>query len=149
MRASEVRDEILAEHELIRAVLGAVDRLAKALEAGRGEVDELREQALVLHRRLRAHLDFEDDFLVPAVREADAWGEERARQLGEDHTEQRELLEYVLRQLVDRDRVPLLLCRTMRSFVEVVLEDMAHEESGLLRDDILRDDVVGIEVEAG
>ena len=147
MRASEIRTAILAEHEAIRGVLCAVDSLAEALASGTGEVEALRQQSLVLHRRLATHLDFEDRALVPAVREAG--GEELARILAEEHEEQRELLEYILAQLGDRDRAPLLLCRTMRSFVEVVIDDMVHEESALLRDDILRDRIATNDIELG
>ena len=149
MRPSQVRSAILGEHEEIRAILGAVDALAGTPQVGPKEVEALRQQSLVLHRRLIAHLEFEDRHLVPAVRDADAWGEERARRLVEEHAEQRELLEYILMQLGDRERAPQLLCRTLRTFVELVNEDMVHEESALLRDDILRDDVVAINLEAG
>ena len=149
MRASEVRTAILTEHEVIRTVLSAVDGLAEGIVVGFGDLEGLREQGLVLHRRLVAHLDFEDRYLIPAVRESDGWGDERARQISEEHSEQRDLLEYILKQIRDRDRVAQLLGRTLRSFVEAVLEDMSREEAVFLCDDLLRDDVVGIDVEAG
>ena len=149
MQASEVRSIILAEHEVIRGMLREIDTIAKGAITSGGDASMLRGRGRALHQKLVAHLDLEDRVLVPALRDSDGWGEERARQLSEEHQEQRELLEYILKQLGSQSRTTRVLGRTLRNFVDVMLDDMNHEESAILRGDVLRDDVVGIDVEAG
>lgn len=149
MRPSEVRDSILRDHDQIRELLATVDDLAAAVVRGGCDALPLRRSASRLYELLQGHLDFEDEHLIPAIRDADAWGEERARQLQEEHREQRELLSYVLGQIEDREHAPKLLGQTLKGFVAAMIEDMDHEENAIVNEEILRDDVVGIDVEAG
>ena len=102
-----------------------------------------------MHDKLVAHLDFEDRYLVPTIRDVDAWGEERANRLAQEHVEQRELFQYILGRLRDTNRPSILLGRELLAFVEVLLEDMQQEEQTVLDADLLRDDVVSIDVETG
>jgi iron-sulfur cluster repair protein YtfE (RIC family) len=148
MNPSEVREMILADHREIRQLLERVEELT-APESGVERLAELRERGRALHDKFIRHLELEDRYLVPAVRDADGWGEERARQITEEHRQQRELLADVLHQLRDATAVPAALRRSLRSFVEAMRADMIHEEKAVLRDDILRDDVVAVNVEAG
>ncbi len=148
MNPSEVREMILADHQEIRQLLERVEELAGP-EAGAERMAELRERGRALHDKFVRHLDLEDRYLVPAVRDADGWGEERARQITEEHRQQRELLADILDQLRDATVVPAMLRRSLRDFIEAMRTDMVHEEKAVLRDDILRDDVVAVNVEAG
>ena len=150
MRPSEVREMILADHDKIRVLLDRVEALAAEVGGGNASAaGSLRQSGAALHTELSRHLDLEDEHLGPALRDADGWGEERERQLREEHREQRALLAYILEQIRDTDRLPVLLSQTLRTFVASIREDMEHEEAAVLRDDILRDDVVAVNVEAG
>lgn len=150
MQPSEVREMILADHNEIRGLLDRVEACVRKVVSGNtAETPKLRESGAALHDKLCRHLDLEDRYLAPALRYADGWGEERARQLAEEHREQRALLAYILEQLRDTDRLPALLGQTLQTFVTAIRDDMEHEEAAVLRDDILRDDVVAVDVEAG
>ena len=87
--------------------------------------------------------------LVPAIRDADGWGEERANLLAREHVEQRDQFQYILDRLRDTDRASILLGRELLAFVGVLLADMQREEQTVLDADLLRNDVVGIDMETG
>ena len=83
MLPSEVRRMILDDHEWLRTQLAEVDDLARrVLEGESGLVERLREIGTTLQTRFLEHLDLEDRHLLPALRDADAWGEERASRVG-------------------------------------------------------------------
>ena len=150
MNPGEVRQAILVQHEDLRGLLRSLDELAsRAAEADDSCVPALREIGVLAHDKLVTHLDFEDLYLVPAIRDVDGWGEERANLLAREHVEQRDLFEYILGRLRDTDQASILLGRELLAFVEVLLADMEHEEQTVLNADLLRDDVVGVDVETG
>jgi hypothetical protein len=150
MDPSQVRETILEQHVNLREQLVKL----RALAAGSIRDDPkgaapLREEGLRLLAELASHLDFEDLHLLPALRETDAWGDDRATQLALEHAEQRELFRYILARLHETDRPSLLMARELETLVDALLVDMAEEEKVMLRKDVLRDDVVGIDVETG
>lgn len=148
MTPGEVRARVLEEHAELRRLLTEVDELARRVARGvEKAVPGLRERALLLHARLRSHLDLEDAILAPALRAADAWGPERADRLAREHLEQRLLLDYILGGLQDAGRPSALLARELRALVEVLREDMEDEEERLLTPRVLRDDVLALEGE--
>ncbi len=69
MQPSEVRQAIVAQHEELRGLLRSLDELARrAAEADDACVPALREIGIYAHDKLVEHLNFEDRYLVPAVR---------------------------------------------------------------------------------
>lgn len=92
---------------------------------------------------------WEDRHLAPALREADAWGEERAAKLDRDHREQRQVLSHCLAAVADESRPASVVARTLIDLVGMLREDIEDEERVLLDERVLRDDVVGIDVETG
>jgi len=153
---SQIRNEILEQHREIEALLARVEEVAKrvleqdfAKESRPGAIRELRELASDLYQRFERHLDFEDRHLVPALREADAWGEERARRVECEHRDQRALLAFLIERLEDAGQTSSAMAHQLRGFVATVRDDMAHEEKAVLSDKILRDDVVSIDAFAG
>lgn len=133
MRTSQIRNRILADHAYLRDLLGELDRQAhRVLEGALDEAEALRKRGLELHARLGVHLAFEDRWLAPALRSSGLSGQERARQLADDHREQRELLDYILGRLQDPERPSLVVASEMRSLVELLLDDMAYEELTIL-----------------
>lgn len=150
MRPSEVRRRVLEDHARIRTLLEEVEGLVRRFEKGdEGASAPLRGKGLELHDFLCEHLEREDEILAKALREADAWGEERARRLADEHREQRELFSYILSRLRDATRPTLLIARELRNFVDILRVDMQHEEETELSDRVLRDDVIAIEPEDG
>lgn len=140
MRANRVRRRILEEHESLRRLLDDVDRQACRVAGGAEEgVGLLRVLGRQLLRRFSEHLAREDRCLAPALRRAGPAGCERADQLDADHREQRELLDYLLDKVRDPTRPAPVLAAEWRSFVELLLDDMAREEREILTEEILGD----------
>jgi hypothetical protein len=140
VRGSRVRERILSDHEYLRGLLDEVDQQAFRVAQGAEEgVGRLRALGLQLLSRFSEHLGLEDRSLAPALRHAGPAGRDRAEQLDADHREQRELLEYVLDKLRDPRRPGAVLAAEWRSLVELLLDDMAHEELTILERELLED----------
>jgi hypothetical protein len=143
---------VLSDHRALRAELERLEALAVEVVAQTPEparVGDLRTDADGLLARLRDHMRWEEAYLLPALRDADAWGEERALRLVADHSEQRELLGFILERLHDKARTDAMVVRDVHGLIALLREDMREEEEELLDERVLRDDVVAIDLEAG
>jgi hemerythrin-like domain-containing protein len=135
VRSSRVRIRILSDHGQLRGLLDQLDQQAFRVAQGAGEgAILLRALGLQLLGRFSEHLALEDRFLVPALRRAGPAGRERAEQVGADHREQRELLDYLLDKVRDPSRPAAVLAAEWRSLVELLLDDMAQEELTILEE---------------
>lgn len=133
MRPSEVRRQILADHDRLRGVLLSIEALGVRVLAGATEsVRPLRLEGETLHELLFEHMGWEDRYLAPALRDAGDWGVERARRLDQEHREQRELLAHTLAGLRDPSRPTVALARTMVDLVALLRADMIDEEETVL-----------------
>lgn len=152
MQPSEIRNRVLADHDGFRESLDQLERLARGVDSvgtkgeERGRLCALSDALL---DRLLKHMQWEEVYLQPALREADAWGEERARRMDDDHREQREMIALLLQRLRDTERPAPLIVRDVLGLVDLLRQDMVEEERDMLDERVLRDDVVGIDVEAG
>lgn len=150
MTPGEVRARILAEHVAIRGMLTSLEHVARGVGEGDASlVGALRREGEALLRRLQEHMLWEDIHLAPALRQADAWGEERAAKLDSDHREQRQVLTHCLGAVNDPSRPAIVVARTLIDLVGMLRADMEEEERLLLDERVLRDDVIGIDVETG
>ena len=150
MKPSDVRRKILEDHHRIRRLLRPTEDLARSVSLGESDLaDSLRRLGALLLERLAAHLEWEDRHLGAALSEADAWGPERAERLAREHSEQRELLAHAAQRIEDERLPPRLLGSIMLDLVSLLHADMQEEEHACLDPSVLRDDVVGISVEAG
>lgn len=150
MRASQVRESVLSDHRKLREMLDGLEQACRASSSdASSQAGSLRTDAKVFLATLSSHMSWEDRYLAPVLREADAWGEERCAQLADDHEEQRNLLEYALRQLHDETRPQPVVAANLLDLIELLRDDMQQEEHALLGEDLLRDDVVAIDVTLG
>ena len=150
MKASQILERILEDHVALRGMLESLENRSKrVLDGERNLAGALRVEGEALLAKLREHMHWEDVHLAPALRDADAWGEERAERLAQDHREQRELLQHVLWSLQDQSRPAVLLARNLLDVVSTLREDMQQEERSLLYPIALRDGLIGIDVETG
>ena len=151
MQPSRVLEYVLKDHADLRARLDRVESELESVSTGaRQRVKPLLEEAEALLDELLVHMRWEDVHLAKALREADAWGPEREERLRREHREQRELLRQVVEELRGPARAdPTLLTRKIGDFVSLVRADMEEEEFSVLDPNVLRDDVVGIDVEGG
>ena len=149
MDPSEVRKRIVGEHEQLRAHLEILEESAKVVREYGAAVRKLTEKSQELLKDLRGHIDLEDAILVPAIREADAWGESRAQELTDHHAKQREQLTSAIDDVAAGRMAPPELAAQMLDLVAYLRRDMEHEEETYLKEDLLRDDVITIDNEAG
>jgi len=147
MRPTEVREYVLADHEALREQLNRIERLAGEVRAGQAPSPSgLRGEAEALLDRLAVHMHWEDRHLVPVLREADSWGDVRVERFAREHREQRELVEYVLRELHDAHRPEDVVAGKVLDLVALLRGDMEEEESAFLDEHLLRDDPVAIDL---
>ncbi len=150
MRPSEVRERILADHESIRKMLEELEAAARGVLAGeRRLLGPLRDRGEALLARLEEHMHWEDRYLSAALREADAWGAERAALLDREHREQRVMLRDTLKRIRANRRPATAVARDLADLVARLRIDMEQEERDLVDERVLRDDVIGIDVETG
>ncbi len=150
MQPSEVRQRIINDHRLIKIMVSEIRDLALRTQAGESYLaGKLRERARNLYECFCRHIDLEDVILVDALRDADAWGEERAEALRSEHREQREVLTYLLERLLDPIQPQILMVHDLLNFTAWLSDDMRNEEETILHEGLLRDDVVAIHVNTG
>ena len=150
MTPGEVRAQILADHVAIRGMLLALEQVAQRVRDGElSLVGALRLEGETLLRHLEEHMLWEDLHLAPALRDADAWGEQRAAQLDLDHREQRQVLAHCLAAVTDASRPAAVVARTLIDLAEMLRQDIEDEDRLVLDERVLRDDVIAIDVETG
>ena len=149
MRPSEVRERVLADHERLRADFVRIEALARAVRDGAlVRLGDLRVEGDALLARLLTHMRWEESHLLPALREADSWGAERAARVIKDHREQRELFRFVHSRLSDTQAWPVMAQR-LSDLIALLRDDMAEEERDLLDERVLRDDIVAVDALTG
>jgi hypothetical protein len=137
-----VRRQVLEQHGALRTLLQrALDQTTRGLLREGPGVAELAASARELHRRLHAHLAFEERALAPILGKMDLWGPERVSDLLQEHARQRAEMAALLEGVEggwDAERVAI----TLRSLAADLLVDMAEEERGCLDAELLHQDVL-------
>jgi hemerythrin-like domain-containing protein len=150
MQPSRVRDYVLKDHVDLRARLDRIEAKIEAPAAwGPDRASAVLAESEAFLEALLVHMEWENLHLTRALREADAWGPEREERLRSEHREQRETLTQLIEDLRGLESEPELLARRIADFIDRVREDMVEEESSVLDPNVLRDDVVAIDLEAG
>ena len=143
MRPSEIRAELLGQHDQIRAMMDEVRHVAVRARRGEPVGEALQAGVARLAQVIAQHNAREEELLRGIIPTVDAWGPARAEILDETHAREHEVLQQAI----------LGIPRTPREFAgagvealfERVLEHMAREEKTLLAEDVLRDDTVMVE----
>lgn len=144
MKPSEIRRRVLADHAELRMRLAELSSIASHILAGRtGVKAPLRKKVNGLCNALLRHLVMEENFLLPAIREVDAWGPIRAGRMEQEHQAQSAALEWLL--CVSEQEESRELARAVNAFGRSLLKDMDVEERELLNPDLLRDDLISID----
>jgi iron-sulfur cluster repair protein YtfE (RIC family) len=145
-----VRARILADHERLRRLIGAAERVAALIDDGEEDLgDSLRVLMVALFRKLKVHMQYEDEMLQPILAKIDAFGEVRAAQFDKEHEEQRDQMGQILHVACDLRAHPREVAGKTRDLLQRLLVDMDYEEREFLDPDLLRDDIVAIDPEAG
>ena len=150
MKPSEIRDRVLHDHGSLRQRVEEVEHLAEqVIGSGQSPVGRLRQAATELLNALITHMAWEDRYLVPALRDADAWGPERVARFEAEHEQQRHHLQSLLSGLENQRQPAAFLASRVLEWLNELHADMQEEEEAFLDKRVLRDDVIGIDVETG
>ena len=148
MTPSQIRDELLSQHEGLRGRLevtrAVVGRWAK------GEVPQahVRSELAGLSDALRTHNLIEERTLRELIRGVDAWGPVRVEIMDDAHIgEHRDLFDALHAMSLAED--PREAVQELEKFREHLLQHMEKEEAGFLNASVLRDDVVAIDAQDG
>ncbi len=140
-----VRRLILADHAKLRRAVDELEARHRAAPVEGSEV--LRAAFSALLGNLEQHIERENRMLAPALRESDAWGPVRAEAFARHHEAQHRELEAMHAIATDGDA--RTLADRVRRFINELRVEMDQEERDLLDPDVLRNDVVAIDPEAG
>lgn len=149
-RPSEVRERILREHDALQRRLLMLDELAVKADGGNRCAGECAaELSGRLFDELADQLDVEEQLLVPLLREMDAWGEVRIDELARLHDQAWQELKALRERAADDGMTARGLADELARLARALRRDLLVEERDLLAPDVLRDDVLGIDVEDG
>jgi hypothetical protein len=136
MNTTQIRTELLAQHQRLRAMIedarGAIERDPM----GQPEDDDGPAACLSrLASALQDHNLCEERLLKTFLLTVDAWGPVRAEVMGERHVAEHEELHAAL-------AMPTFKPEPVRRLLTRLVEHMVREEQAFLGEDVLRDDVV-------
>jgi iron-sulfur cluster repair protein YtfE (RIC family) len=149
MRPSQVRSRILRDHAVLSEKLATLQRFAD--EASQQDAEacaRARAFACGVVEELADHLEVEEQLLIPLLRDMDAWGPLRANELYQHHEQQWIGLKRLQERATSSVQPPELATHIAPT-IRRLRQDMEQEELDLLTPDLLRDDVLGIDVEDG
>lgn len=143
--AAAVRQQVLAQHAALRDLLRRVlDTTTLTLRGDDEAAQEMDRIVREFRTRFRAHLGYEERFLVPVLAEVDIWGPQRVADLLNEHVNQRAELDTLI-EGIESGWNPHHLAVATRALVTELLADMEEEERGCLSAELLRDDVVSVD----
>jgi hypothetical protein len=123
---------IKRDHATVRAMLDDIERACRAVEEGRpGCLERFRQAASNLSGAFEEHLAVEAELVVPILRTADAWGEQRATSLQREQESRRRS---ILALAAGADQSPpdtAALVSEARSLVDAFERTMDSEERSL------------------
>ena len=103
--SSQVRDEIISQHDALRALLAQVVDASERATWSERDLETLRERAKALYEALSAHMAFEERVLPEALRDVIGWGPVIQQKMEEDHARQREILATAIADVGPRVRL--------------------------------------------
>ncbi len=144
-RDSEVRAELLDQHEALRHLLtacdGAAERILAAHDTGGGHLLACLVQLL---GEFQDHNEEEEVRLRPLLLAADSFGEVRVDRMVEDHLAEHAALRQALREAADME-VPDRAALATLELVSRLRSHLDAEERQFLNDRVLRDDLVAVD----
>jgi hypothetical protein len=117
---------------------------ASLLSDGEAAVADVLARTVKLFEKLSNYIDLEQSFVLPSVRNADVWGVIRARALEREHADHRGVLDIISHQVLP---APADLAHDVRALTRALRETLEREKREILTSELLRDDVVGIDVD--
>ncbi len=136
MKTSKLLEELMRQHDGLRAIMDRCEELADELDAGKGTALALTREVAKLRLAFDAHNKFEEQLLRPVLSELDALGDVRVERMFSDHVGEHRAMHI---QLGDPTT------NALRSVIDNLRVHLQAEERYFLSSKALRDDVVAIE----
>lgn len=140
MTPSEIRTELLGQHEQLRSMSGRVAALLGRLRAGERVRVDLQAALGVLADAAHAHNDREEELLREIIPTVDAWGPARADVMLEQHKLEHGALHKALESTLNDDDASAIAA--VEALLTRMVEHMQREEEAFLGEEVLRDDTV-------
>jgi hypothetical protein len=148
VKPSNVRTRVLHEYATLRTSIDELEASAVGLSSdGEPSVPEVLARCAKLFRELSDYIDLEQLFVLPTVRSADAWGDLRAQALQRHHAGHRAELGAFNQPERSVAPAPAALASGVHVVTHALRETLEREKSEILSAELLRDDVVGLEVD--
>ncbi len=139
MKPSDIRSELLRQHEDLRARMRVTRAVAERCLAGEDVREELRRLLTSLTDAVRAHNSREEVLMSNVFPELDAWGPVRREVMNEEHIlEHEKLVNALVETHADSDPRPAV--KVALELFDQMTEHMAREEKVFLGTDVLNDE---------
>ncbi len=133
MTPTEVRERVRRDHARLRGMLTVVESLALRVLRGDEELaSACRLKGEELRDFLLAHLEWEEQHLVPVLNRCGLIGKRRAGHVLADHREQRQRIAELVRSVTESQYQANILASGMLDFTRWLERDMAEEEARAL-----------------
>jgi len=133
---SKVLEQLIAQHDELRALMDRCEELADRLDAGEGNPLALTREIARLRLAFDAHNKFEEQLLRPVLHEIDAFGDVRIDRMFSEHVDEHRSMR---QQLGDPTT------NALRGVIDSLRVHLQAEERYFLSSKVLRDDVVSVE----
>ena len=144
----DVRKLMLGDHQNIRTKLDELSSSAKTLlSAGPSEFARVVRLTHRLASELKSQIAFEAKVLLPALRNADAWGKVRGDKLISQLRRRRKALRSLRIKAAKKDQATL--GADIDQYIDERRKGMTRVERESLNPGVLRDDITGIDVSGG
>jgi hypothetical protein len=128
--AGAARRGVLWQHDRIRGLLEKARAVADARLGGEGTAEAVADAIGDLHSTIEVHLSFEEEVLVPLLREDLPEGPSRVDRMLDEHQRQRRMLASIHREAHNHPQLPALAVK-LGFLASWFLTDMAEEEREL------------------
>jgi len=138
---SELRKELLNQHQELRELAKGVVAAAEGARAEPAQLPDLRAALLGLAASVLAHNAFEDRELHAVLRNIDAWGPIRDVLVDERHASEHEAILAAIHTAGKETSAAAICDAALRALTDLE-SHMDREERELLHPDVLRDDLI-------
>lgn len=133
----EVRQRIASDHALLRSLSRALIAVSRTCAADESQRQVIRDVLAQLCCEVDRHFQFEEEAILPLMREMDAWGPARVEQLCAEHEQQKAVLLALAEDAEDGARNIEELADEVVWFFERFEQEMAAEERRLLEAEVI------------
>jgi hemerythrin len=139
VKPSDIRIELLRQHEDLRARMRVLRAVTERCLAGEDGHAELRRLLTALTDAVRAHNAREEQLMSKVFPDLDAWGPVRHDVMNEEHIQEHEKL---VNALVDMyaESDPKASARVVLTLFDEMTQHMEREEKAFLGENVLDDD---------